>query len=129
MGLVGATMIGCNKDEERESTEIKEIFMPEILSLTKGSVIGFVYDDNGDPIRDARVVTYNAESKTNEHGVFEFVNIDMDHHGSYFRVLKDGYIDGSDKVFPTTGMGYSSVQLIKLKATNYLKLSDGGDIP
>ena len=124
-----AFVIGCNKDSELGPIEENTIVPPiENLSPIESSVVGYVYDTNNLPVSNALISSYFGSTRTDENGVFKFENTKLDPHGSYIKVEKEGYILGSDKLFPTSGSSYSSIQLIPLTSSNSFSTSTGGQI-
>jgi hypothetical protein len=126
--LVCLIAIGCNKDSEFENEVKSQPPVTENLNTTKSSVQGLVYDLNNQPVANAEVRTFFTSTRTDENGVFKLVNTDLDPHGTYLTVTKEGFMHASDKVFPTSGTSYSSIQMINLDFNTGFNTETGGTI-
>ena len=70
-----------------------------VVDEIQSTIIGMVFDENNVPVADATVLTYNTQTKTNEKGIFVIRNARMDKQGTYIKIIKSGYILGSDFVY------------------------------
>ena len=123
-------MISCHKDEFSTDTKIiSDKFTAEVIEEIQSDIIGYVYNENNIPVVDAIVMTYSGSTKTNQHGVFIFKNAKMDRQGTYIKVIKNGYILGSDFVYPTTeATTYAYVKLLALDNDKTFDSKSGGTI-
>ena len=126
--FLGLFFASCHKDSEFLESEIISSFSPEIVQETSGFLAGYVYDQEGKPVADALVQIYSGMTRTNEHGVFSFGTTRLDKQGTYVRVIKSGYMTGSDMVYPTDGKNMSYVQLLEIKKEKSFESSIGGEI-
>jgi hypothetical protein len=126
--LSSLLIIGCHKDFDSGEDITQTQFMPEIKSQVEGSVLGYVYDETGQPVSDARVEIYGAQTTTDNFGVFLFSKRLLDQHGTYIRVSKAGYITASDKVYPLKDLLYSRVRMFLIRNDNSFESTSGGDI-
>ncbi|MFZ1703157.1 MAG: carboxypeptidase-like regulatory domain-containing protein [Saprospiraceae bacterium] len=124
----GFLFLSCHKDYESGEEITSTQFMPEIKLQVEGSILGYVYDEAQQPIEGAIVEIYGATTTTDIYGVFHFKNRALDHHGTYIRISKAGYITGSDKVFPAKGVLYSRTKLFALDNQKHFASNDGGEI-
>ena len=126
--LLALLMNSCHKDSEFSELEIISNFSPEVVQEVSGYLAGYVYDDEGRPVADAVVQIYSGMTTTNEHGVFSFRNARLDKQGTFVRVMKSGFMTGSDMVYPTGGQNMSYIQLFKLRKEKSFKSEVGGEI-
>ncbi|MFZ1750513.1 MAG: carboxypeptidase-like regulatory domain-containing protein, partial [Saprospiraceae bacterium] len=123
------TMTSCHKDSEESNEETYTPFTAEVYQEVGASLIGYVYDENNEPVADARVSIYSNTTKTNKWGVFSFKDVKMDKHGTYLKVIKDGYILGSDYIYPIEGaVSYSYVKMAILDGSKTFESNAGGNI-
>lgn len=118
----------CHKDVDSGETIITAGFMPEILEEINGSILGYVYDDQNQPVSEALVQIYGAITKTNQFGAYIFKNVNLDKHGTYIRVKKNGFMTGSDMVYPNGGLSYSRIKMITLKNDKFFDGKNGGEV-
>lgn len=123
-------LVSCHKDDNSFNSEIiSESFTAEVIEEIQSDIIGYVYDENNQPVSDALVRTYSGSTKTNIHGVFVFKNAKMDRQGTYVKVIKNGYILGSDMVYPNTeATTYSYIKLLSLENGKSFDSKSGGTI-
>ncbi len=119
-------LIACNRDSEFENFSESETQPIKVLKEVNGSITGYVYDLNNQPVVDASVTIYSGTTRTDAQGVFSFTNAKLDQHGTYIKIKKSGFVDGSDKIFPTQGSAYSSTQLIPLDNNQSFNSNEGG---
>ena len=67
------------------------------------SVLGTVIDDNGDAVEGATIIFEDLITFTDEYGVFQFNNEKLNSNGTFLKVTKDGFFDGSRKFYATEG--------------------------
>lgn len=123
-------LMSCHKDEFSTNTEIiSEKFTAEVIQEIQSDIIGYVYDEKNLPVSDAIVMTYSGQTKTNQHGVFIFKNTKMDKQGTFIKVFKNGYIFGSDMVYPNTNAtNYAYIKLLALESGKSFDSNAGGSI-
>jgi len=122
-------LTSCHKDTENIDEENLTIFTAQVYQEISGSIIGYVYDEKNQPVAEATVAIYSTSTKTNKHGVFVFKNTKMDRQGTYIKVLKNGFILGSDFVYPLEkGTSYSFIKLLALENDKNFDAKSGGEI-
>jgi hypothetical protein len=90
----------CRKDSDE--IIITPPFTKPKISITV-SVLGKVIDDNGIAVEDAVVTFEDISVFTDEYGVFQFKNESLYSTGTYIKVTKDGFFDGSRSFYPSEG--------------------------
>ncbi len=120
----------CHKDTDSGiNEEILTTFSAKVYKEVNGSILGYVYDENKNPLADATVATYSTVTKTNKHGVFLIKNAKMDQQGTYLKVVKNGYLLGSDYVYPSEGTTVNSrIQMLTLDNKYNFLSTQGGTI-
>lgn len=123
------TLMSCHKDDETFESKDVSTFTAEVVQEIQSTIVGYVYDENNQPVADASVLTYSTQTKTDENGLFIIDNAKMDKQGTYIKVYKDGYILGSDYVYPQNdATTYSYTKLLALTKNKSFTASDGGTI-
>ena len=120
--------LGCHQDFESGEKITSTQFLPEIKSLVQGSILGYVYNEENQPVEGALVEIYGAQTTTDKFGVFHFENKNLDALGTYIRIMKSGYMIGSDKIYPAGGRAYSKTKLFSLRTFEQLEAKSGGEI-
>lgn len=130
LGLFVLFFVSCHDDiDGPDSIEVINGFTAQVYQEITGSIVGYVYDENNQPIGNATVATYSTTVKTNDFGVFVMKNIKLDQQGTYLKVVKDGFILGSDFVYPSKGkISYSYVKMMKLETGKTFESESGGTI-
>ena len=106
-----------------------QITVPLNFPLVDSDLVGYVYDDTGNPIQGAEVSVYNTTTSTNEFGVFSVNNIKVDPQGTFIKVIKDDYLIGSDLIYPNSnGKGTSRIMMMKVLNTDAFDAEEGGVI-
>jgi len=118
----------CYKDSEFENTTSTATIPPEVLSEVTGSVLGYVYDEDNQPIANAEVKIYSASSTTDEFGVFTLDNVKLDQHGTYLTVEHPDFMLGSDFIYVHSGKANSRVQMIGLTDDNTFDASKDASV-
>lgn len=120
----------CHKDTDSGiNEEITTTFSGKVYKEVNGSILGYVYDENKNPVADATVATYSTVTKTNKHGVFLIKNAKMDQQGTYIKVVKNGYFLGSDYVYPSEGTTVNSrIQMLTLDNKYKFLSNEGGTL-
>ena len=123
-----ATLISCHKDSDSINEETITNFSPDVVEEGQGDILGYVYNESNQPIPDATVQIYSGTTKTNKYGVFRFKNARVDKNGTYIRVLKDGYIFGSDVVYPSESQVTSYIKMMATEQNKSFESASGGSI-
>ncbi|MBK8516949.1 MAG: carboxypeptidase regulatory-like domain-containing protein [Saprospiraceae bacterium] len=122
-------LVSCHKDLETSSSEVTSVFTPLVVKEITGSIIGYVYDENNQPVSDASVTIYSGSAITNKFGVFTFENTRMDQQGTYIRISKSGYFHASDYVYPADkSTTYSYVKILALDKSTPIDSKSGGTV-
>lgn len=121
-------LVSCHKDPtDTYQDEIITKFTAQVYQEIETSIVGYVYDENNQPVENATVATYSTMTKTNKHGVFVMKNTKADQQGTYIKVVKDGYMLGSDFVYPLPNkVAYGYIKLLKLDNTKSFEGKSGG---
>jgi len=123
------SLASCHKDTENVSEGNLTLFTAQVYREITGTIVGYVYDETNQPVADATVAMYSTSTKTNKHGVFVFKNTKMDQQGTFIKVLKNGFILGSDFVYPLEkGTAYSFVKMMALENNKTFDAKTGGAI-
>jgi len=103
--LIIVLLISVLSQSCREDIDIIDINPPEIPPVSKvvSSIQGSVTDDNGNLVSGALVTMDDETVETDENGVFQFLNKKMNKNGAFVSVKKDGYFNGSRRLYPSTG--------------------------
>lgn len=120
--------LSCHKDPTDTYQDVAiTTFTAQVYQEIETSIVGYVYDENNQPIEDAIVATYSTVTKTNKHGVFVMKNTKADQQGTYIKVMKEGYMIGSDFVYPLLNkVSYGYIKLLKLDNTKSFEGKSGG---
>ncbi|MBK9257641.1 MAG: carboxypeptidase regulatory-like domain-containing protein [Saprospiraceae bacterium] len=126
--LFTVSLFSCHKDSDSLTEETISVFNPDVVEEIQGDILGYVYDESNQPVKDATVQIYSGTTTTNQYGVFSFKNANVDRNGTYIRVLKSGYIFGSDVVYPDKAKVYSYIKILKLETNKSFESQNGGTI-
>ena len=97
--------------------------------VVSGKLLGQVVDDAGTVVPSALVRVGNNSTVTNEFGLFQFDNIQMNASGTYITASRDGYFLGSDRIYPANGStNFSRIQLLTKTLAGTITNAQGGDI-
>jgi hypothetical protein len=120
--------LSCHKDPtDTYQDEVITTFTAQVYQEIETSIVGYVYDENNQPIENAIVATYSTVTKTNKHGVFVMKNTKADQQGTYIKVIKEGYMLGSDFVYPLLNrVSHGYIKLLKLDNTKSFEGKSGG---
>lgn len=120
----------CHKDTDSGiNGEVLTTFSAKVYKEVNGTILGYVYDENKNPVADATVATYSTVTKTNKHGAFLIKNAKMDQQGTYIKVVKNGYLLGSDYVYPSEGTTVNArIQLLTFDNKYNFQGNQGGTI-
>ena len=124
LSLILLTLCSCRKDKNEISTSVENDlpdltlvnYNPEVETIT-ASVIGFVINENGDPVADAAVTLNGNNTTTDERGKFIIQDVSMNRKGTFVQIEKAGYFPGSNRFFPRDG-SLNQVRIILLDKTN-----------
>jgi len=109
------TFSSCHKDSESSISEETSIFTPLVLKEVTGSIAGFIYDEQNNPVADALVSYYGGSTATNALGLFIFDNVKLDQQGTYLKISKNGFFHASDLVYPIeNATTYSYTKILRL---------------
>lgn len=122
------SLVACHKDSDSLIEETISNFSPEVIEESQGDIIGYVFNEMNQPVKDATVQIYSGMTKTNQYGVFTFKNARVDKNGTYIRVLKEGFIFGSDVVYPSGSKVYSYIKMMSLEQNKSFESQTGGVI-
>ena len=124
----------CRKDINlKETTETTpnptvESYVPAV-DLVNGSVIGFIVDENNQPVAEATVKLNNNTFTTDDYGHFFVEDQSMNALGALVSVEKNGYFQGSRRFFPTEGkQSRIKIQLLEKTFNHTFNTSSGGTI-
>ena len=127
LSILILTIWGCRNDFE-EITVVEETISPPVLRIS-GNVAGRVLNENNLPVVGAKVELYHQSTITDERGYFVFIDGALDENGTYLRVKKEGYFNGSKRFFPIKGSdNYTIIQLMSNSIVGVFEASDGGSI-
>ncbi|HMQ07609.1 MAG TPA: carboxypeptidase-like regulatory domain-containing protein [Saprospiraceae bacterium] len=118
----------CHKDSDYFTEERSTQFSPEIVEETHCSLLGYVFDEENRPVAGAKVQIYSATTQTDEFGTFRLPNARMDKNGTFVKVFKEGYVFGSDMLYPDNSLLYSFVRLLKLENGKTFHSQTGGSV-
>ncbi len=117
--LVLLILSSCRKDIDDTTTTtdpyvppVIEGYEPAVENVT-GSVIGFVADENDDPVIGAAVRMGDMVLTTDDFGHFFVTDNVMNKKGTFVMVEKEGYFEGSRRFFPReNGVSRIKVELL-----------------
>lgn len=86
----------------REDSDIINVTPPNPQTglTVQGSVMGTVVDENDQAVSDAMVTYGSSAETTDQYGVFQFNDQSLFTDGTYIKVEKEGYFNGSRKFYP-----------------------------
>ncbi len=122
------TISSCHKDIDEDKRTTTPTPTAKIFKETTSSILGYVYDENNQPIENANVSLYSAITKTDKYGVFSFKNVKMDKLGTYIKVEKSGYLLGSDMLYPDKSLNFSYIHMYSFDKTGEFDSDKGGTI-
>ncbi len=106
LAFIALAMSSCRKDFNDFITDPKS-------QEYSGSILGYVIDESGLPVKDARVTFDNKIKTTDENGVYQFKNVQINSRHNIINIKKEGYFEGS-RVFTTDRATTISVRNILL---------------
>jgi hypothetical protein len=128
--LFTSTLIltSCHKDFTSEINEESTEFTAEVIQEVTGSIVGVVVNEAGEAIPNATVQLFSGTTLTNELGVFRFDKTKVDKHGTYITARKDGYVLGSDMIFPQSAITFSAITMIAREKGKTFEAAKGGEV-
>ncbi len=116
----------CRNDSD-DTTVTPPHIEPEVI--VTGSILGTVLDQNGNAVEDAAVTFEDKMTFTDEFGVFQFKDEQLYSSGTFIKVTKDGFFDGSRRFYASSGnTSIVSIELIPLQEVAEFKNSDGSQV-
>lgn len=109
------TIISCHHDSEDISLVNTSIPGPKVINSFFGNLQVFVTNIQGNPIENAEVHIYGNKLLTNKYGIADFKNIELDNNGTFVRAIKDSYLFGSDKFFPSGTNNYTVIRMLPIE--------------
>jgi len=109
--LLPLVTFSCRKDSE-DIRITQTDYQPPIVLVT-GSLSGQIVGPDGTGISDVMVRVGSHAAVTNEAGLYQFRDIQMNARGTYVKAYKQGYFQGSDRLYVSNGS--RNVSTIELK--------------
>lgn len=122
------TILGCQKDTLVETKTVIGPPGPEVFHQVNGDVIGYVVNEELEPVTDAMVSIGQNMTTTDLYGVFRFNNVPLNPAGTFIRVVHDNYLFGSDLIYPTEGTVHSRTMLMKYESNKTFNATAGGTV-
>lgn len=123
-------LLSCHKDstftEVIESERTGDVVIN--ISAVEGEVSGIVYDEDNQGLSNTTININGQEQLTDESGTFYFPEAPLNEQGTYIIAEKDGYILGSDFIYPGSGLNTSYIQMLKLSQDISFQAEAGGTI-
>ena len=124
----------CRKDVNEVDVQVTtpnpiiEQYNPQVENIT-ANVIGFVVDENGDPMPEATVKLNNQTFTTDAYGHFFINDATLNAKGTLVQIQKDGYFKGSRRFFPKEeSTARIKIQMLKKDFNAEFSTADGGTI-
>ncbi len=128
--VMALILFGCRKDsvvvEINESTRQGNVTIT--ISTIEGQVAGIIYDENNNPIANTIVEINGKQEITDEQGTYFFSSAFLNEAGTYIRAEKEGFIVGSDLIYPIEGLNTSFIQMMALTRDVSFQAETGGTI-
>ncbi len=125
-------LTSCHKDvndDNLKSVTETQITVPYTFTEIEGTMVGFVYGKDNQPVANALVSIYSASTTTNDYGVFQLSDVKLDGQGTLVIVAKEGYLDGADFVYPNDeGAGTARLKLMEVNSNGAFASVDGGSV-
>lgn len=119
-------IIACHNDLDEVTRSEGTTLGAEVIDETSGDLTGYVYDENFNPVAGVSINTFGDQTTTDQNGVFILRNTRLDGNGTFISATKEGYIFGSDMIYPNGATNYSAIQLLRLDNTATINASAGG---
>lgn len=125
--FVLATLLSCRND----TIEIigPDSNTPTIsISTVEGTVAGLVFNNEKQAIANATIDINGQLTQSDEEGLFFFISAELNPLGTYIKVEKEGYILGSDLIYPGKGINRAYIQMMELSTNTTFQASNGGTV-
>ncbi|WP_020537654.1 carboxypeptidase-like regulatory domain-containing protein [Lewinella cohaerens] len=120
-------IFSCRKDNDITTTTGSGYEAPTII--VTANLAGQVVDLNGIGIENAMVRLGSEVAVTNDAGLYQFRDIQMNAKGTYVTVTKEGYFLGSDRFYPANGSrNVNRIQLLPKTLAATITGNQGGTI-
>ena len=126
--LFAIAIIGqsCRKESD-EIIVTPPITEPEIKVTS--SVLGTVIDNNGISVEGAMVAFEDQVTFTDDNGVFQFNDEQLYSSGTYIKVSKEGFFDGSRRFYASEGnTSIVAIELMPMEEVAEFSSTDGSNI-
>lgn len=124
--MLSLVVFGCRKDTDVITTTT-ELDAP--IVLVTSSILGKIIDEDGDIVPNALVRIGNKETTSNELGLYQFQDIQVNSKGTYIQVSHDGYFLGSDRIYPANqSTNFSRIQLLRKTSPGSFDNAQGGTV-
>ncbi len=124
-------LLSCHKDssfeEFNETVTTGDVVID--ISTIKGEVSGIVYDESNQAVSNVTISINGYQEQTDQNGIFYFPNAQLNERGTYIKAEKDGYILGSDFIYPEAGLNTSYIQMMQLSQDISFQADAGGTVP
>lgn len=121
-------LFGACQTEEIDTTTNTPVFVPVEGQFVNATVRGAVVDLNGDGVEAAFVDYKGNNTITDAEGNF-VLSGQLDAAGTYLRVTKSGYFDGSRKFSATEeATDFVNVQLVQRDLSGVISSTEGGEV-
>jgi hypothetical protein len=123
-------LLSCHKDSSFEEFNETVTTGDVVINITtiEGEVSGIVYDEANEAISNVTISINGYQEQTDENGIFYFSNAQLNEQGTYVKAEKDGYILGSDFIYPEAGLNTSYIQMMQLSQDISFQAEAGGAI-
>jgi len=122
----------CRKDINEENIVVTipsptiEDYEPK-ENLITGDIIGFVVDENDEPLANVSVDVEGESTTTDDYGHFFIYDKEMNSFGTLAKVNKEGFFRGSRRFFPNAGQkNRLKIQLLRKEFDNSFNAKTGG---
>lgn len=130
--LLALLIMSCHNDVGDVNPSIEQTnqtTVPLKFDEIDGNLVGYILDNDNNPVAGAKVSIYSDETTSNNFGVFTFNNTKVDPQGTFIKVEKSGYLIGSDMVYPNSdGKGTARIMMLKVINEPSFDASEGGVI-
>lgn len=115
LSIVLMIPFSCHKDKE----DIRKIetSVPgfEVVKTKKGDLQIYVSDIDAKTLPGIEVELNGQTLKTDDQGLVQFKDVQLDANGTYIKINDPNYMFGSDKLYLDGSSNYSAIRLIPLK--------------
>ncbi len=116
----------CRNDSD-DFTVTPPVIEPAVIVTS--SVLGTVIDNNGISVKGAMVTFEDQVTFTDDNGVFQFNDEQLYSSGTYIKVSKDGFFDGSRRFYASEGnTSIIAIELIPTEEVAEFSSLDGSII-